>query len=292
MKFLPLSLLLITALVPCAVAHAIHDNAVESGKLHSSRQYALTAHYYDIEGEFPVEYSGFVQLKETAYPGLAPFTTLRVYTKGLPTQQRFGVNVTLADGTRQVAAKFHEQGTGEILDSFNSIIPQPAIRLSWGDVVAQSATEVAADRLEASNIQSITVTDDAGRVRFSCTPSASDSQTFIRNVEMRVLGSTSAPAAKGHVTAFYKVYFGSLNHDLFHLSARHLPPNATLNVVVNGTALGQYTTTATGRLKVDAGGSRPIGKGYLPFPTTLDFSSVSEVTVTDAQGNVVLSGSL
>ena len=203
---------------------------------------------------------------------------LRVYTKALPTQQRFRVNVTLADGTQRVVAKFHEHG-GEIL-YLDGIIPQPPIRESWGDVTEQEANEVVGrasrSRQHRRALPSPIPPGACGSPAINGPTSVS--QTVVQRAEMRLLGNGSAPTAKGHAETFYKVYFGALNHDVFHLAARHLPPNTTLNVVrLTGTATWPVHDDGGGPVEGRCGRFPAHRQGRdLPFPIcNLDFFGVT-----------------
>ena len=150
---------------------------------------------------------------------------------------------------------------------------------------------------DPATITTVTVTDASGAV--ALTGSAVDAAKFVRVGNFGLVAGTAYPDVVGHV-AFDTKLKKSKDKSHFLLYARKLPADTTVNILINGTAVGQATSDVKGRLLIIRGTVIiPVkGDGVTPLstptdlPDGVDLSLLDTLELTDAQGQVIATAGL
>ncbi len=218
-------------------------------------------------------YAGSVRLATSQPVGSAAVSKLTVRTSGLPPSNPYTVSITRqSDGATVAIGKLHVRNGFYFLTA-QALAARPAAELSTSGHAAFG-----------------------GIMRLSGSVAGAQPTRQVRGVTLRLApASASGISAKAFANAFVRHAVASTGTtDHFHLSAHHLPVNATVTLLVNGTAAGQFPTTAKGRLVI-AEGTTPTSPAALtvyPLPAGTNLSDVKSLALVDAQGGVLVSGSL
>ncbi len=168
--------------------------------------------------------------------------------------------------------------------------------VGFGDAPAKKPLPVG---LSLADVTSVTITDDRGVQRLTSNVSGSDYFGTTRERRFHLEPGATAPTAGGILiaTSFHNVQSPSQS---LKLAAVNLPASATLTLSVNDSPVAQVTTGSTGNLFISSYGEAsdfdfantplredPINK----FPDTGDLYTAKSYTVSDAQGNVLLTAS-
>ena len=145
----------------------------------------------------------------------------------------------------------------------------------------------------------VTITDAQGIEQL--TGSFADNATIrtSRAVNLRLVAGAAAPTAGGRIvfTAIHGTTSRPTDFQTFLLTAAGLPVGATLTLSVDGTAVGPVTTGPGGKLFVKASQSvfplPPKGAEVVNvLPDSVNLLTAKSFTVSDLQGNVLLSGAV
>ena len=260
------------------------------------------------EGSGSTSYSGEVRLNVRQFPGLLTVPTLRVSTYGLALGETYTVRVTRrSDGKSVMIGKFHARGSGQPLPQpvlAEGSLPDGALPIGVTlDTRSSVAFGPGAKRplpagFDADDVAAVRVVDSRGRtrlVRKITDTGAHVSRT--RRVRLHLTGPAGSTAS-GDVLVGYQINQGSgSTRSRVLLTAEGLPAGVPVTLVADGKPVGLYDTTPEGRLVVRQGAvprkiftGKPLMLGSLP--DDVDVSNVQAVTVYDAAGQVLLSGSL
>ncbi len=276
------------------------------GMVLTRTKFGLTGVYDTPASESPLYYSGTVRLKNRTQANAPASPVIRLTTVGLPTGETYRLSaVRASDGATVPIGKFHT----------HSFVPQPAggavLTLAHvtattlntkSDVIYGAGTKrLLPDGFDLNDVASLVVTDSQGNTRLTRDLAAlGTSVTRIRQTRFH-LYSPSPGGPGGKLMAKHSLFAGNNSMgDFLRLTARRLPANAPVTLRVDGTAVGQFTTTADGHLVIAQGVSTPLTEAYrqetpwhfYPLPAGTDLSNVQTVSLSDADGNVLVSGSL
>ena len=250
-------------------------------------------------------YSGQMHLSTRTAAGGTAASTLRLRTIGLPPNNPYTVSITrLSDGASVTLGKLHVRNGFTWLpvafDAASPAGPQAEI-LTYGNAVfgGANAKKPLPAGFDAADVATVTVTDAQGVVRLTGNLADGTPTSRVQALNLRLSGAASVAASlpSATVTARHRITPDGVGVR-FHLSAHHLPGNAPVTLLADGESVGQFTTTSKGRLVVTEGpvhretnglgGSRVVNA----LPNDVDLSGARSFSITDAQGNVLLSGSL
>ncbi len=270
----------------------------------------LAPTYYDAPGQVSPAYSGTVRVKTYHFRGVQSSSTILFSTAGLPLNDTYTLSaVRTSDGASVVIGRFRAHGSGQPLPTplFASTRDLAASGYQVGRPLIDSRSSTAfggnSKRLLPTGFNPVDftrvkVTDSQGRVVLTRKFSSPKARTGeVRRTTVSLSGGSISNEATGFTRALYKTALGQDTRSTFHFSARQLPANATLTLTVDGVALGQYVTTSDRRLVIEQGlptrTTTPSGKPVTVNPLQsdrTDFSTMKSVSLTDAQGTVLLTG--
>ncbi len=148
--------------------------------------------------------------------------------------------------------------------------------------------------LSLEDVATVTVTVAPGTQRFTGSLVDPSRPTTSRAASLHLVATAAAPTASGSIG------LGAQNSDsfrltTFQLAATGLPANATLTLAVDGVAVESVTTGPTGKLFVKNPSSvfpKPPKRTEIVniLPDTVDVFTVKSFSLSDVQGNVLLSG--
>lgn len=151
---------------------------------------------------------------------------------------------------------------------------------------------------DPADVALVTITDGGGTERLvGSFADASNWSGSARLVNLHLDAGEAAPDAAGSVSFRVKTT-AAKTRTAFLLYASGLPANAPVTLVADGVAAGTFTTTPQGRLVIAEGNvpvpTKPSGR-MLPvnaLPAAVDLNTVNALSLTDAAGSVLASGSL
>ncbi len=254
-------------------------------------------------------YSGRVQLAVSQFPGIGPQSTLTLDTAGLPPSNPYTVSMTRqSDGTSVVLGKLRVHNdvllrtASAVQAATLSSVATPSAEfatvghVTFGGIGSKKPLPTDYD---AADVATLTVTDAQGVVRLSGNIATGQRVSEVRKLGIHLSGpsvvqgrSTFANVVVQHKATLTKT------SNRFRFMAKHLPVNASMTLLADGIVVDQYTTTAHGRLfiiegfepqKLNHAGVSPPFNGLRPGT---DLSGTKVFSLTDAQGNVLLSGSV
>lgn len=249
----------------------------------------------------PGAYGGSVRLTNLIVNGTVPVPSLKLSTTGLGLGEAYTVAVVRrSDGVSVPLGRFRAHGSSVTSEGF---LPSPPRDTHSAVTFGGRAKRRLPDGFSVNDVASILVSNAGGQVLLSHDFSAEASQEKqVHRVRLALSGtSVGKPPPKGTVLAVSKLDAGAagVRRNKFLFLARHLPANALVTLTLDQTVLGQYTTTSDGHLlvaqntdprniKLGAGKSLAVNG----IATDSDWSSLRSITLTDAQGDILLSGSL
>lgn len=246
----------------------------------------------------PEGYLGGAKLVVSQETGQAARVVLSVGIGGVLTSDPYTVAVTKrSDGSTVLLGKVKTHVVGE--GTYFGPTGGTSYTLRSGHAVFGGPEgRPLPEGLDLTDVDLITITDGDGVERLTgsfADPGDGSSRSRLVNLRMDA-GAGDADAA-GSVSFRVKVN-AVRTHDAFLLYVGGLPANAPVTLVTDGVTAGTFTTTAQGRLIIAEGNvsvpTKPSGR-MLPvnaLPAAVDLSTVNALSLTDAAGNVLASGSL
>ncbi len=266
-----------------------------------------TSHEFSLDtqsGQNPSNqyYYGSVDLVTRQVAGSTTQTKLYVEALGLPLNNPYTVAYTRkSDGASVTLGAVNVQTVSDF--QFNLYLPaetpdtydESVETFSLGKTVfgGDNSKKGLPAGFDAADVATVTVTDAQGITRLSGQAHGARFNYRNRLTVLHLSGSsTVVPAPSGAAKMQSRGAYG------LYLSARHLPSSQTVTLLADGVAVGEFTTGAHGRLVVTQRyyGLLHTHSGASLHPQSLaasvNLSAVKSLSLTDAQGNVLLSGSL
>ena len=251
----------------------------------------------------PIIYDGSVQMVTRTQAGSPATVTLRLHTDGLPAGETYTLSlVRQSDGAHVVIGTFSPQ----------TFVSEPAggatltlahrsrtfLNTYSDETLGTGTSQPLPAGFDADDVKTLVVTNAGGRIRLKQKLLATNAEVTHRRQLSLHLYRAASGGAGGKVTVGYTLGADGGIRNRIHLQARHLPASTPLTLLVDGVKVDTYTTTSDGRLVV-AQRSTASGSGH-PYDTQnvnpqlagVDLSNTQGVSLVDAAGNVVLSGSL
>ena len=264
----------------------------------------LKAVYDTVASQSPIIYDGSVRMTTRTQADGVAVPTLSFSASGLPADGTYTLSVvrrsdraTVVIGTF-LAQPFVAQPVGGATLTFGHVARtylNTDVQLSFGAGTAQPLP----DGFDAADVKTLLVTNAEGRTRLKQKLSTTGTAAFQARVAYLHLYNPTSGAPGGRATTGYKLNaHGTTPRNQLHLKARHLPANAPVTLLVDGVKVDTYTTTAMGSLLIaqrstSEGSVHPYTTSNLnPLLANVDLLNAKSVSLVDAAGNVLLSGSL
>ena len=269
-----------------------------------TREFVPLQGFYDTVARLsPIIYDGSVQMVTRTQAGSPTTVTLHLHTDGLPAGETYTLSlVRQSDGARVVIGTFSPQTfVSEPAGGATLTLAYPQrtyLNTDSDETLGTGTSQPLPTGFDANDVKTLVVTNAEGRVRLKQKLLATNAEVIHRRQVSLHLYHPAAGGAGGKVTVSYTLgAYGGIRNRL-RLQARHLPASTPLTLLVDGVKVDTYTTTPDGQLVI---AQRSTASGSVhPYDTPnvnpqlagVDLSNAQAVSLVDAAGNVVLSGSL